>query len=113
MMKVACYDVVKTALRISHFYDSFFPVAQPVEDIYHQNGLNGGSPYVAPPPPVLDHDLFYPFGATHANYDTDEEPTPKPFIDPSTPTNVTVIKGKSAMLACVVRNVGKAAVSGL
>ena len=37
--------------------------------------------------------------------------TMRPFIDPSTPTNVTVIKGKTAMLACVVRNVGKAAVS--
>jgi hypothetical protein len=39
-----------------------------------------------------------------------ESTTLRPFIDPSTPTNVTVIKGKTAMLACVVRNVGKAAV---
>ena len=46
---------------------------------------------------------------------TETEPTEsttlRPYIDPSTPTNVTVIKGKTAMLACVVRNVGKAAVS--
>ena len=50
---------------------------------------------------------FYPFGTTAP------EPTPKPSIDPNTPTNVTVIKGKAAMLACMVRNVGKAAVSEL
>lgn len=40
-----------------------------------------------------------------------ESTTLLPYIDPSTPSNVTVIKGKTAMLACVVRNVGKAAVS--
>ena len=33
-----------------------------------------------------------------------------PFIDPSTPTNVTVTRGKTAMLACVVRNLGTASV---
>ena len=43
--------------------------------------------------------------------DSTESTTLRPYIDSSTPTNVTVIKGKTAMLACVVRNVGKAAVS--
>jgi len=39
------------------------------------------------------------------------EPTLAPYIEASTPTNVTVIKGKTAMLACVVRNLGTAKVS--
>ena len=37
--------------------------------------------------------------------------TAVPFIDATTPTNVTVIKGKTAMLACVVRNLGTAKVT--
>ena len=37
--------------------------------------------------------------------------TAVPFIDATTPTNVTVIKGKTAMLACVVRNLGTAKVA--
>ena len=34
-----------------------------------------------------------------------------PYIDPTTPTNVTVIKGKTAMLVCVVNDLGTAKVS--
>ena len=34
-----------------------------------------------------------------------------PYIDPTTPTNVTVIKGKKAMLVCVVNDLGTAKVN--
>ena len=34
-----------------------------------------------------------------------------PYIDPTTPTNVTVIKGKTAMLVCVVKDLGTAKVT--
>jgi hypothetical protein len=51
---------------------------------------------------------FYPYKSGYGS--TTMEPTPQPYIDPTTPNNVTVIKGKSTMLACVVRNVGNAAV---
>ena len=49
----------------------------------------------------------------HDDYNTEgeEEEDERPFIDPSTPTNVTVTRGKTAMLACVVRNLGTASVS--
>ena len=55
----------------------------------------------------------YMLGGNYLYTETEatESTTLRPYIDPSTPTNVTVIKGKTAMLACVVRNVGKAAVS--
>ena len=33
-----------------------------------------------------------------------------PWIDPSTPTNVTVVAGRTAILACVVRDLGTASV---
>lgn len=33
-----------------------------------------------------------------------------PYIDPTTPTNVTVIRGKTAMLVCVVTDLGTAKV---
>ena len=56
---------------------------------------------------ISDYGGNYLYTETEAT----ESTTLRPFIDPSTPTNVTVIKGKTAMLACVVRNVGKAAVS--
>ena len=36
-----------------------------------------------------------------------------PWIDPETPTNVTVVAGKTAILACVVRQLGTASVSEL
>ena len=34
-----------------------------------------------------------------------------PYIDPTTPTNVTVIRGKTSMLVCVVTDLGTAKVS--
>ncbi|XP_040569501.1 kin of IRRE-like protein 1 [Lepeophtheirus salmonis] len=51
--------------------------------------------------------------SNHLTSSTDSTPTRKPMIDASTPTNVTVIKGKTAILACVVRNLGTASVSWL
>ena len=36
--------------------------------------------------------------------------TLRPFVDPETPTNVTVVRGRTATLACVVRNLGTASV---
>ena len=59
-------------------------------------------------PAVENH--FYPYGSGYGSM-TSPEPIPEPFIDPSTPTNVTVIKGKSAMLACVVHHLEDSAVS--
>ena len=56
-------------------------------------------------------DYMVPSHYFYTENDSTESTTLRPYIDPSTPTNVTVIKGKTAMLACVVRNVGKAAVS--
>ena len=57
-------------------------------------------------PSVQDNHFYVdPFG-----FSTTPEVTPTPSIDLTTPRNVTVIKGKTAMLACVVRDVGKAAV---
>ena len=57
--------------------------------------------------PSVQDNHFYadPFG-----FSTTPEATPIPSIDLTTPRNVTVIKGKTAMLACVVRDVGNAAV---
>ena len=57
-------------------------------------------------PSVQDNHFYVdPFG-----FSTTPDVTPTPSIDLTTPKNVTVIKGKTAMLACVVRDVGKAAV---
>ena len=53
-----------------------------------------------------EHPLAMTFGGTTAELAA----TSVPFIDATTPTNVTVIKGKTAMLACVVRNLGTAKV---
>ena len=36
--------------------------------------------------------------------------TAAPWIDPETPTNVTVVAGRTAILACVVRELGTASV---
>ena len=36
-----------------------------------------------------------------------------PWIDPETPTNVTVVAGRTAILACVVRQLGTASVRQL
>ena len=85
---------------MSKTYNSI-SAAEPVEENVH--GPKSFMPHALP---ALD-DHFYPYGTTAA------EPTLSPSIDHSTPTNVTVIKGKSATLACVVRNVGNAAVRQL
>ena len=87
----------KQNVKISHSISA----AEPVEENVH--GPKSFMPHALP---ALD-DHFYPYGTTAA------EPTLSPSIDHSTPTNVTVIKGKSATLACVVRNVGNAAVRQL
>jgi hypothetical protein len=42
---------------------------------------------------------------------TTPDPDLRPFIDAETPLNVTVVRGKTAVLACVVRNLGTASVS--
>ena len=42
---------------------------------------------------------------------TSTSTTLAPYIDPTTPTNVTVIRGKTAMLVCVVTDLGTAKVS--
>lgn len=81
-----------------------FQVAEPVEE-HVPDFLSKLPPYVEP-----SDDLYYPYGGSYYG-STTPEPTPKPYIDPTTPSNVTVIKGKTAMLACVVRNLGTAAVS--
>ena len=84
-------------------------VVEPVEETVaeFQSSMRQFSPNL---PSIGNH--FYPiYGAAGAFGTTTPEPTPEPYIDPSTPANVTVIKGKSAMLACVVREIGDAAVS--
>jgi len=80
------------------------PVEESVGD-YKSSISRKFSSYV---PAVENH--FYPYGSGYGSM-TSPEPIPEPFIDPSTPTNVTVIKGKSAMLACVVHHVEDSAVS--
>ena len=84
-----------------------FSVVEPVEESvgnYKSSISRKFSSYV---PAVENH--FYPYGSGYGSM-TSPEPIPEPFIDPSTPTNVTVIKGKSAMLACVVHHVEDSAV---
>ena len=72
---------------------------EPVEE-----NVRGHQNFIPRSLPRLD-DNFLPYGTTAA------EPTLSPSIDTTNvPTNVTVIKGKSATLACVVRNIGKEAV---
>ena len=86
---------------------SLFLVVEPVEETvgdFHSS-VRQFSPYM---PSVQNQ--FYPGYEAGYGSSTTPEPSPEPFIDPATPTNVTVIKGKSAMLACVVRDVGTAAV---
>ena len=72
---------------------------EPVEE-----NVRGHQNFIPRSLPRLD-DNFLPYGTTAA------EPTLSPSIDTTNvPTNVTVIKGKSATLACVVRNIGNEAV---
>ena len=68
---------------------------EPVEE-----NVRGHQNFIPRALPRLD-DHFHAYGNTAT------EPTLSPSIDTTnTPTNVTVIKGKSATLACVVRNIG-------
>ena len=63
--------------------------------------------YALTPTPSYTEDPFAPTGPL-----VDEDGvTLRPFIDPETPVNVTVVRGKTATLACVVRNLGTASVS--
>jgi len=75
---------------------------QPVEPV--EENVRGHQNFIPRSLPRLD-DHFHAYGTTAA------EPTLSPSIDLTTPTNVTVIKGKTAMLACVVLNIGNEAVS--
>jgi len=73
---------------------------EPVEE-----NVRGHQNFIPRSLPRLD-EQFLPYGTTAA------EPTLSPSIDTTnTPINVTVIKGKAATLACVVRNIGNEAVS--
>ena len=72
---------------------------EPVEE-----NVRGHQNFIPRALPRLD-EQFLPYGTTAA------EPTLSPSIDTTdTPSNVTVIKGKAATLACVVRNIGNEAV---
>ena len=72
---------------------------EPVEE-----NVRGHQNFIPRSLPRLE-DNFLPYGTTAA------EPTLSPSIDTTnTPINVTVIKGKAATLACVVRNIGNEAV---
>ena len=72
---------------------------EPVEE-----NVRGHQNFIPRALPRLD-EQFLPYGTTAA------EPTLSPSIDTTnTPINVTVIKGKAATLACVVRNIGNEAV---
>ena len=76
----------------------FISAVEPVEE-----NVRGHQNFIPRSLPRLD-DHFHAYGTTAA------EPTLSPSIDLTTPTNVTVIKGKTAMLACVVQNIGNEAV---
>ena len=88
-------------LKIHKYYifSSLISAVEPVEE-----NVRGHQNFIPRSLPRLD-DNFLPYGTTAA------EPTLSPSIDTTNvPTNVTVIKGKSATLACVVRNIGNEAV---
>ena len=88
-----------------HSYFSI-PVVEPVEENMASPDFHSVKQFDAYVPSVQDNHFYVdPFG-----FSTTPDVTPTPSIDLTTPKNVTVIKGKTAMLACVVRDVGKAAV---
>ena len=79
--------------------------------------LNNLPPYTGPP----SHSIIKKSQNYHANLErnyivmststsTSTSTTLAPYIDPTTPTNVTVIRGKTAMLVCVVTDLGTAKV---
>ena len=83
--------------------------------------LNNLPPYTGPPShsvvrnsrdpltSIIDHN--YLLKSSSSPTSTTTTTTLAPYIDPTTPTNVTVIKGKTAMLVCVVTDLGTAKAS--
>ena len=95
-------------IRIYQYVFAHFPipVVEPVEENMASPDFHSVKQFDAYVPSVQDNHFYVdPFG-----FSTTPDVTPTPSIDLTTPKNVTVIKGKTAMLACVVRDVGKAAV---
>eukprot|EP00093_Oithona_nana_P008613 08613.XXX_287334_271768_1 [CDS] Oithona nana genome sequencing. len=98
--------MINAKIIISLFMASF-KVVEPVEENMASPDFHSVKQFDAYVPSVQDNHFYVdPFG-----FSTTPDVTPTPSIDLTTPKNVTVIKGKTAMLACVVRDVGKAAVS--
>ena len=80
--------------------------------------LNNLPPYTGPPSHSVirksqnyQTDLERNYLKMSTSTSTSTSTTLPPYIDPTTPTNVTVIKGKAAMLVCVVTDLGTAKVS--
>ena len=83
--------------------------------------LNNLPPYTGPPSHSVVRNSLDPLTSiVEHNYLLKSSSSPKsttttttlaPYIDPTTPTNVTVTKGKTAMLVCVVTDLGTAKVS--
>ena len=81
--------------------------------------LNNLPPYTGPPSHSIlkksNNDLTdlkrdYHLITTSTTTSSTTSSTLAPYIDPTTPTNVTVIRGKTAMLVCVVTDLGTAKV---
>ena len=82
--------------------------------------LNNLPPYTGPPSHSVrrkSKDYMTPFAEksfipmSSSTSTSTTSTTLPPYIDPTTPTNVTVIKGKTAMLVCVVKDLGTAKVT--
>jgi hypothetical protein len=80
--------------------------------------LNNLPPYTGPPSYSVirksqnyETDLERNYVRMSSSTSTSTSTTLAPYIDPTTPTNVTVIRGKTAMLVCVVTDLGTAKVS--
>ena len=81
--------------------------------------LNNLPPYTGPPSHSVlrksqnhlsDIERNYHLISTSTTTSSTTSSTLAPYIDPTTPTNVTVIRGKTAMLVCVVTDLGTAKV---
>ena len=81
--------------------------------------LNNLPPYTGPPSHSVlrksqnhlsDVESNYHLISTSTTTSSTTSSTLAPYIDPTTPTNVTVIRGKTAMLVCVVTDLGTAKV---
>ena len=81
--------------------------------------LNNLPPYTGPPSHsvlkksnnhLTDLKRDYHLITTSTTTSSTTSSTLAPYIDPTTPTNVTVIRGKTAMLVCVVTDLGTAKV---